>query len=52
MDEIFDSEFGEDYGEFENARSRNISKNFEFMKACGKIETNFSYIKHYFISFF
>ena len=40
MDEEFEPEFGEDFGEFENARSRNISKNFEFMKSCGEFYLN------------
>lgn len=32
-------------GEFENARSRNISKNFEFMRACGMF--SFFYIHRF-----
>ena len=37
MDESFNFELDDEFGEFENARSRNISKNFEFMKSCGTI---------------
>ena len=41
MDESFNLVLDEEFGEFENARSRNISKNFEFMKACGECDILF-----------